>query len=82
MLNYGRLKEAEEEDKTIRGPAVSINLDPQDLSNTGPPPRQHAPADMRPPNTHTVDDYCVCVHSEMMHLTFKRLEASGSLEVR
>jgi hypothetical protein len=40
-LNYGRLKEAEEEDKTIRGPAVSINLDPQDLSNTGPPNRKH-----------------------------------------
>jgi hypothetical protein len=23
-----------------------------------------------------------CVHSEMMHLTFRRLEAPGSLEVR
>jgi hypothetical protein len=29
--------------------AVSINLDPRDLSNTGPPNRQHTPADMRPP---------------------------------
>jgi hypothetical protein len=26
-----------------------INLDPQDLSNTEPPTRQHTPADMRPP---------------------------------
>ena len=30
------------------GPAVSINLDLQDLSNTGPPNRQHTPADMMP----------------------------------
>ena len=36
---------------------------------------------MRPP-THTVEDFQVCVHSEMMHLTLKRLEAPGSLEVR
>jgi hypothetical protein len=34
------------------------------------------------PNTHTVEDCWVCVHSEMMHLTLKRLEASGNLEVR
>jgi hypothetical protein len=34
------------------------------------------------PNTHTVDDFRVCVHSDMMHLTFKRLETPGSLEVR
>jgi len=36
---------------------------------------------MRSP-THTVEDFWVCVHSEMMYLTFKRLEAPGSLEVR
>jgi hypothetical protein len=29
-----------------------------------------------------VEDYQVCVHSEMVHLTLKRLEAPGSLEVR
>jgi hypothetical protein len=29
-----------------------------------------------------VEDYQVCVHSKMMHLTLKRLEAPGSLEVR
>jgi hypothetical protein len=48
-LNYGRLKEAEEKGDPVGGTAMSINLDPQDLSNTGPPNRQHTPADMRPP---------------------------------
>ena len=37
---------------------------------------------MRLPDTHIVEDFQVCVHSEMMHLTLKRLEAPGSLEVR
>jgi hypothetical protein len=45
----GRLEEAEEEGKPVGGPGVSTNLDPQDLSDTGPPTRQYAPADMRPP---------------------------------
>jgi hypothetical protein len=44
-----RLKEAEEKSNPEGGPAVSINLDPQDLSNTGPPNRQHTAADMRSP---------------------------------
>jgi hypothetical protein len=35
-----------------------------------------------PPNTHTVENFQVCVHSEMVHLTLKRLESPGSLEVR
>ena len=39
------------------------------------------PADMRLP-THTVEDCRVCVHSEMVYLTLKRLEAPGRLEVR
>jgi hypothetical protein len=34
------------------------------------------------PNTYTAEDFWVCVHSEMMHLTLKRLEDPGSLEVR
>jgi hypothetical protein len=34
------------------------------------------------PNTYTVEDCWVCVHSEMMHLTLKRLEAPRSLEAR
>jgi hypothetical protein len=46
---YGSLKEAEEKDNPVGGPAVSINLNSQDLSNTGPPNRQHTPTDMRPP---------------------------------
>ena len=33
-------------------------------------------------DTHTVEDFRVCVHSEMMHLTLKRLEAPGNLLVR
>ena len=45
----GKLEEAEEEGDPVRGPAVSIYLDPLDLSNTGPPNRHHTPADMRPP---------------------------------
>jgi hypothetical protein len=36
---------------------------------------------MRPPNTHTAEDCQVWVQSEKMHLTLKRLEAPGSLEV-
>jgi hypothetical protein len=49
LLNYERLKEAEEKGEPVGRPAVSINLDPRDLSNTRPPNRQHASADMRPP---------------------------------
>ena len=41
------MKEDEEKGNPAGGPAVSINLDPHDLSNTGPPNRQHTPADMR-----------------------------------
>ena len=43
------MKEAKEKGNPVGGPAISINLDPRDLSNTGPPNRQHTPADMRPP---------------------------------
>jgi hypothetical protein len=43
------MKEAEDKGYPVGGPAVSFNLDPRDLSNTGPPNRQHIPADMRPP---------------------------------
>ena len=48
-LNYGRLKEAEEKGDSIGGPALLLNLNPQDLSDTEPPKRQHTSADMRPP---------------------------------
>ena len=43
------MEEAEEEGDPIRRPAVSTNLDSQDLSDTEPPTRQHTPADMKPP---------------------------------
>jgi hypothetical protein len=33
--------------------AVSINLDPRDLSNIGPPNRQHPPANRRPQHTYS-----------------------------
>jgi hypothetical protein len=39
--------------------AVSINLDPQDLSDTGPLTRQHTLADLRPPDTYTTEDFLV-----------------------
>jgi hypothetical protein len=47
-----KLVEAEEKGDPVRGPAVSINLEPRDLSDTGPPTRQYTLADMRP-QTHT-----------------------------
>jgi hypothetical protein len=45
----GRLKEAEEKSDPVGEQAVSINLDPRDLSNTEPPNRQYTPADIRLP---------------------------------
>jgi hypothetical protein len=42
------LEEAEESDP-VREPAVSTNLDPQDLSDPGPPNRRHTTADKRSP---------------------------------
>jgi hypothetical protein len=39
----------EEKGNPVRESAVSINVNPQDLSNTGSPNRQHTPADIRPP---------------------------------
>jgi hypothetical protein len=43
------MKEAEAKGNPVEGPAISINLGPQDLLNIGPPNKQHTPADMRPP---------------------------------
>jgi hypothetical protein len=48
VVELGRMKEAEEKDDSVGGPAVLVNLKPQDLSNIGPPNRQRIPADMRP----------------------------------
>jgi hypothetical protein len=56
-----------------------INLDPRDLTNT----KQAAYIrSYEASNTHTVEDCHVSVHSEMMHLTLKRLVSPGSLEVK
>jgi hypothetical protein len=52
VVKLGKLKEAEEKGDSVGGPAVSINLDPRDLSNIGSPNREHTPAGMRP-STHT-----------------------------
>jgi hypothetical protein len=70
-----------EEDDPLGGPAVSINLDLQDLSNTGPN-RQHTPADWRLPTHIPAEDCSVCIHSDMMQLTLQTLETLRSLEVR
>jgi hypothetical protein len=43
------LEEAEEEGNPVARTAVSINLDPRDISNSGPLTRQHTPADMKHP---------------------------------
>jgi hypothetical protein len=44
-----KLKETEEKGDPVGGPAISINLDPRDLSNTGPPNTQNTAANGRPP---------------------------------
>jgi len=44
-LNWGKLEEAEEKGHPVEGPAVSTDLDLQDLL---PPTRQHIPTDMKP----------------------------------
>ena len=52
---------------------------PWDLSNTGPPAYTSW---YGASNSHRAEDGWVCVNSEMMHLTLKRLEAPVSSEVR
>ena len=44
-----KMKESEEEVDPMRRPEVLTNLDPQYLSDTAPPTRQHKLADTRPP---------------------------------
>jgi len=53
-------------------PAMSINLDPWDVSDTAQPTRQHI-HDMTTPTTHAVEDTWVCTHSEKIQLTLRRL---------
>jgi hypothetical protein len=74
-----KLEKVEEEGNPVGRRAVSTNLDPQDLSDTGPPTRQHTPADLRPP-THIQQRTAESgLSSEKMHLTLERFEATGIL---
>jgi hypothetical protein len=43
-----KLEEAEEEGIPMQRPAVSTNLDPQDLLDAEPPTKHHTLTDMRP----------------------------------
>ena len=72
-----RLEEAEEGDP-VGGPAVSINLD-QEISQTTNQATYSSWYEA--PNTYTAEDSWVCVQSEKMHLTLKRLEAPVNFEV-
>jgi hypothetical protein len=48
-----KLEETEEESDPVGGPEVSINLDPRDLSDTGPPTRQHSLAGVGHPHIYS-----------------------------
>ena len=77
----GKLEEAEEEGHPVGGPAVSINLNPQDLSDIRSSTRKLAPADKRPlahmqwKNAGTGFNQGACTQP------LERLEAPGPLEV-
>jgi hypothetical protein len=81
IVELGKAERSWGEGWSCRGPAVSINLDFPDLSNTGPP---HSTIHQLicGPQHNSVEDFLVYVISEMMFLTLKRLEAPGCLEVR
>jgi hypothetical protein len=75
-----KLEETEEASDPVRRPAVSTNLEPRNISDTGPPIRQHTPTDIRPPTTYTAKNCLVWTKSEKMHLILKRLESPGDGE--
>jgi hypothetical protein len=77
----GMFEEVEEEDDPVGGAAVSINLVPWDLSDTGLTDQAAYISWYEDPNTYTAEDCWVWVQSEKMHLTLKRLQAPGILEV-
>jgi hypothetical protein len=78
--SYKKPIEAEEEGDAVEGPAVSTNLDPQDLRHWAT--NQAAYTSLyKAPNIYTAEDCWVWTQSEMMHLILKRLEALGSREV-
>jgi hypothetical protein len=53
VVELGKGEEAEEEGNRIGRPAVSMNWDPQNLSDIEPPTRQHTRAGPRPPETYS-----------------------------
>jgi hypothetical protein len=77
--NREKLEEAEEEGDLVGGPAVSINLDLWGLSDTGPPTRQYAPADMSPPTQ--IQQWTSGSGFREDAPNPQRLEAPGNLEV-
>ena len=79
LFRSEKLEEAEK-GEPVGGPAISINLDLQDLSSTGPPIRQVTPAYMKLP-THMQQRLLLSLGSEKMNIILKRLEVPGSLEV-
>jgi hypothetical protein len=82
VLNYGRLKEAEEKGDPVGAPAVSINLELLRFLKHWTTKQTAYTSWYEATNTHTVEDSWVSVYSEMIHLTLKRLKALGNLEVR
>jgi hypothetical protein len=71
------LKEAEEKGDPVGGPAVSINLDPLRSFKHWTTKQTSYKSLYKAPNTHTVEDFWVCVHSEMMHLTSREWRPQG-----
>jgi hypothetical protein len=68
----GKLEEAEKEGNLEGGPAVSINLDPWDLSRHWTINQAVYNSWYEDPNTYTAEDCQVLVQSEKMHLTLQQ----------
>jgi hypothetical protein len=66
--------------KVVGGQAFSINLDPSRSLKHWTTKQAAYTSWYEAPNTHIAEDCRVCIHSEMMYLTLKRLEVPGSLE--
>ena len=79
-IHWLKLEEAEEEGNPIGRPAVSTNLNPKDLSKTGPPTRQHNQTIWG--HQHIFSRRLrVWTQSAKIHLTLKRQEEPGSGKV-
>ena len=79
-LNWEKAERSWGGDWPYRRAEVSTNLDPQNLSKTRPPVRQHTPADMKH-STYTAEECWVYTQSEKMCLILKRLEELGNGDV-